>query len=91
MRICKLLVLSVFGRKLVDAATGQVLGKALVFFWRGRLYMLGYQGPPLQVEFVAEVPFEYSRRVVGFRKAIVPDFPRTRIPASDMPALHDND
>jgi hypothetical protein len=87
----KKVIVGVFGRNVVDFETGEILGRALVFFWRGRLLLLGYQGPPLQVEFVAEVPFEYSRRVVGFRKAIVPDFPRTRIPASDMPALHDND
>ena len=53
----KKVIVGVFGRNLVDFETGEILGRALVFFWRGRLLLLGYQGPPLQVEFVAEVPF----------------------------------
>ena len=71
--VVKKIILRVFGRNLIDADSGRILGRALIFFWRGRLLIYGYQGPPLRVEFLAEEPFSYRRRIVGFRKAIVPD------------------
>jgi hypothetical protein len=69
----KELLLRFAGRIIYDVETEEVLGRAVVFFWKGRLILLGYQGPPLRVDFVAEDLFSYRRRVVGFRKAMVPD------------------
>lgn len=72
----KLFFLNRLGREIRDADSGLCLGRALVFFWGGRLILLGYQGPPLRVSFMGETPFSYTRRVVCFRAAEVPDYPR---------------
>lgn len=74
--IAKKIVLRLLGRAIRDADSGAILGRGLIYFWRGRLLIYGYQGPPLRVSFETEVPFSYHRRILVFRMAQIPDFPR---------------
>ena len=74
--IAKKIVLRLLGRAIRDADSGAILGRGLIYFWLGRLLIYGYQGPPLRVSFETEVPFSYNRRILVFRIAQIPDFPR---------------
>jgi hypothetical protein len=66
-----------FGSPLRDERTGELLGRALVFVWRGRIHLIGFTGEaPLKVVFHAQDKVRYWRQSVGFVRCPKPDFPK---------------
>ena len=75
-RLVRLLAL-VFGTKIRDADTGEVLGKAILFPWRGKVHVIGYgHGKPLIPRFLTRDRASYWKQEVGFSTHDEPDFPR---------------
>lgn len=74
-------IAALLGTTLRDAETGEVLGKALVFAWRGRVHVLGYTGHiPLRLIVVSRQKLEYWRLSVAFTAAREPNYPRMESP-----------
>ena len=69
-------LIMVIGSDIRDAADGAYLGRGLLLSWRGRVYLIGYEGPPLRPVCVPQSGINYWRITLGFQKASVPDFPR---------------
>jgi hypothetical protein len=63
------------GSKLVDYRTGAFLGTAILLSFRGHIWLLGYRGQPLLVEFLPEARVTYWRHALVFRGADPVDFP----------------
>ncbi len=70
---------TLFGSPLYDEETGELLGRAFVVVWRGRIKLLGYTGslPPRPV-CVKRRKLAYWCLSIGFTAPREPDFPRIR-------------
>jgi hypothetical protein len=66
---------SIFGRRLRDHRTGEVLGNGILWAWGGRIHLFGYRGAPLVCEFQPVARVSYWRQVLVFRRQDEPDFP----------------
>jgi len=72
-------VASVLGSRIVDANTGEVLGKAIVLPWRGRIHLIGLTcSVPLRPVAVSSQRLSYWRTSLGFAAPREPDFPNIR-------------
>lgn len=69
-------LIRVIGSEIHDAADGSHLGRALLISWRGRVYLIGYEGLPLRPVCVPQSGIQYWRMTIGFQRAIVPDYER---------------
>ena len=55
------------GSKIVDCESGEKLGSAFLISWRGRFYVMAYNGEkPLRVVWLAEDQVRYWRSRIGF-------------------------
>ncbi|MEM7387603.1 MAG: hypothetical protein AAF514_21930 [Verrucomicrobiota bacterium] len=69
----------VFGMTLRDERTGEVLGKALVIPWRGKVHLIGYRNEtPLTPEFLPQERITYWKQTLGFRSYPDPDYQRLK-------------
>ena len=65
------------GSPIRDEATGELLGRALMVVWRGRIHVIGFTGAcPLKPMFCPQEKIHYWRQAVGFTRPETPDFPR---------------
>lgn len=64
------------GSDIRDETDGELLGRAFIFSWFGRVHLIGYEGVPLRLVCVPQEKIRYWRITLGFTKAEVPDFPR---------------
>ena len=65
-----------FGRRIIDARTGECVGRACVWFWRGRLYLVGLDPSRAIYPTVQTEPrTTYWRQRIEFRSHPDPDFP----------------
>ena len=62
------------GSDIPDAQTGEVIGRALLLPWRGRILILGLV-PDLVPVFRAETRMVQWKRTLGFTRHALPDFP----------------
>jgi hypothetical protein len=62
------------GSKIHDAHDGEYLGKALICTWKGRVYLMGYEGVPLRMVCLPQDRLRYWRIDLGFTKAGLPDY-----------------
>jgi hypothetical protein len=69
-------LIKVIGSDIRDEADGSHLGRALLFSWRGRVHLIGYEGPPLRPVCVPQSGIQYWRITLGFQRASVPDYER---------------
>lgn len=83
LRVMGRWVVRFFGSSIRDHVDGECLGRALILSWSGRVYLIGYVGPPLRVVFVAPDKIEYWKCTIAFTKAMVPDFPREVVELSN--------
>ncbi len=73
-RVVRLLA-KVIGSRIRDARTGEVLGKAILIPWRGRIHVLGYEGEkPLVPSFLPTRRARYWKQELGFTHHDDPDF-----------------
>jgi len=69
--------ISRFGSPIRDEATGELLGRAIVLVWRGRIHLIGFSGgTPLKPVFRTQDRVRYWRQSLGFTRPEQPDFPR---------------
>ena len=65
-----------FGQKIVDARTGESVGRAFMLCFRGRVRLIGLRTPrSLYPAFKTELRTTYWRREIEFRSHPDPDFP----------------
>jgi hypothetical protein len=64
-----------FGSPITDCRTGERLGKAFLVSWRGKVFLLGYRGEPVQPVFQAQKRTNYWKMELGFTTHPEPDFP----------------
>ena len=67
------------GTEIVDARTGERLGRAFLFCWAGRVWIVGLQRPVCPV-FLPQQRLTYWRQELGFATHPEPDFPHEARP-----------
>lgn len=69
----------ILGSPIRDEESGELLGKAFILVWRGRIHLIGFTGAvPLKPVFRIQDRIRYWRQSVGFTRSSPPDFPRER-------------
>jgi hypothetical protein len=64
------------GTKLIDERTGEEVAHAIVFCWRGRIYLIGYRGRDhVMPIFLPQEKMNYNLHTIGFTTHPAPDFP----------------
>jgi hypothetical protein len=62
---------------LIDERTGEPVAKAVMFCWRGKIYLLGLQGKDQVIPvFLPQKRMTFWKRGIGFSTHAPPDFPR---------------
>ena len=70
-------LVTVFGNNLTDQRTGRKVARALMFCWRGRIYLLGLEGDDQVIPvFLSQKRMTFWKRRIGFATHPAPDFPR---------------
>lgn len=62
------------GTEFFDVETGQALGRALVFSWRGKIHLIGLK-TVVRPMFLPQKRVTYWKQEIGFRRHPSPDFP----------------
>ena len=70
-----------FGTRVIDQRTGNVLGRAFVIPWRGRIHVIGLE-TPVRVIWVPQERVTYWKQEIGFITHPAPDYPNERSPSS---------
>ena len=73
------------GTKIIDQRTGESLGRAFVFAWRGRIHVIGLH-VAVRPTFLPQQRVTYWKQELGFTTHPPPDFPsmtRGEAPAVD--------
>ena len=79
LRNISVIVLRALGSTLVDAQSGEVIGRALLIPWRGRVLVLGLSGShAVRPVFLPQTRLTYWKQELGFTVHPPPDFPRER-------------
>lgn len=63
---CVLRAAKLLGSPIHDYKTGRFLGKAILCSFRGRIHLIGYEGPDLIVEFETQSRLTYWRQTIRF-------------------------
>jgi hypothetical protein len=79
------LLVAIFGSDLTDQRTGRKVARALMFCWRGRIYLLGLQGQDQVIPvFLPQERMTFWKRQIGFSTHPAPDDAReTAMPDPD--------
>ena len=75
IRSALLAVLRILGTTIVDAKTGDRIGRAFLFPWRGTIKVIGLEMPVVPV-FLPQTRLTYWKQDLGFTTHPAPDFPR---------------
>ena len=73
-RAAGLSIFRALGTTIVDARTGERLGRALLFPWRGTIKVIGLETPVRPV-FLPQNRLTYWKQDLGFTTHPPPDFP----------------
>ena len=60
-----------FGARITDYRTGKVLGRAIIFPWRGRIHVIGLQSSVIPT-FMAQQRLTYWKQELGLQFTINP-------------------
>lgn len=76
LRTAGLALARLLGSTVVDRRTGEPLGRALLFPWRGRIIVigLGEQIRPVKAVFLPQERLTYWKQEIGFMTLPEPDF-----------------
>ena len=66
-----------FGARITDYRTGKVVGRAIIFPWRGRIHIIGLEGSVVPT-FIAQQRLTYWKQELGFTVHDQPDFEKLR-------------
>ena len=65
-----------FGSEVIDQRTGERVGRAFFFGWRGRVIVIGLESePPLRPIFLPQERLTFWKQEIGFTSHLPPDFP----------------
>ena len=65
------------GARVVDQATGQTLGRALIIPWRGKIHVIGLE-TPVRLVWSPQNRLTYWKQEIRFAQHAAPDFPKVR-------------
>ena len=71
-----------FGARITDYRTGKVVGRAIMFPWRGRIHIIGLEGSVVPT-FIAQQRLTYWKQELGFTVHDQPDFEKLRTEQPD--------
>lgn len=74
LRSIVLFLVDIFGSKIRDYASGELLGKAFVFAWRGQIHIIGLK-TAVVLRFQPQQRLTYWKQEIGFTVRPRPDFP----------------
>jgi len=75
----KSIIVTIFGRRIIDCHSGEYLGKAIVCFWRSRIYIIGFSGEDsLLTVWLPSENLTYWKAIIGFTVTKEPDFKNVR-------------
>ena len=64
------------GSTLRDADSGQMIGRALLIPWGGKIHVVGLKPEtPVRVQFLAQSRLTYWKQEIGFGASVSPDYP----------------
>jgi len=66
-----------FGTNILDQRTGQIVGRALIIPWRGKIQVIGIQAAMIPT-FLPQQRLTYWKQEIGFATHPPPDFPNIR-------------
>lgn len=69
------------GSEIIDCRSGEKLGRALLFAWRGKIHVIGLEASVRPI-FLAQQRLTYWKQEIGFAAPATPDFPRVERDAS---------
>jgi hypothetical protein len=75
VRAVGLSIFRALGTTIVDVETGERLGRAFLFPWRGTIKVIGLDVPVRPV-FLPQTRLTYWKQEIGFTVHPAPDFPR---------------
>lgn len=67
------------GTEIIDARSGELLGRAFLLCWGGRLWIIGLERPVYPL-FLPQKRLTYWRQEMGFATHPEPDFPHEAHP-----------
>jgi len=70
-----------FGTTIRDVATGNPIGRALLFTWRGRIHVIGLNTAVRPI-FMPQKRLTYWKQEIGFSPHALPDFPNVSADSS---------
>jgi hypothetical protein len=77
------------GTSFADVESGQPLGRAFAFAWRGKIHLIGLE-TTVRARFLPQSRVTYWKQEIGFSRHPLPDFPNVRDaslqPEGEMPA-----
>jgi len=79
-----------FGTRLCDAETGEVLGRALIIPWRGRILVIGLEEVTVRPTFLPQKRLTYWKQELGFTRYPLPDVSGEAKPLPKKSAVLDN-
>lgn len=65
-----------FGSDIIDAQTGEKIGRALLVPWKGRILLLGSSNSSIIPTFLPQERLTYWKQELGFTQHPAPDFPK---------------
>ena len=74
-----------FGMKIRDHRTGDLLGRALIVPWRGRIHVIGFEAA-VRPEFIPQQRLTYWKQELGFSAHEAVDFEYERANGNHEPA-----
>jgi hypothetical protein len=77
LRSVLLKIVQTFGARVVDSQTGELLGRALIIPWRGKIHVIGLHSV-VKPSFQAQKRLTYWKQEIVFTAAPKPDFPNKR-------------
>ena len=81
LRSFGLMLARIIGTKVTDANTGELIGRALIIPWRGKLHVIGLENP-VRVSFLPQKRLTYWKQEIGFTRHEPPDFPKVTSPST---------
>jgi hypothetical protein len=66
-----------FGARITDYRTGKVVGRAIIFPWRGRIHVVGLESSVVPT-FMPQQRLTYWKQELGFTVHGPPDFEKVR-------------
>ena len=77
IRALGLWMANTFGTKILDDATGQIIGRVLLIPWRGKIHVIGLQ-QAVRAIFLPQKRLTYWKQEIGFTTQPPPDYPNER-------------